>query len=108
MTEAKLCAVHGGSIGFQVLCTDLGGDKFTAIFEASGAAPYTVEIFRERSVKVEDNTGLHGFTAEDYELLRTLAQLDSGAADAICGEAFRAFDTLHDRLIETYAKTVRM
>ena len=61
--EAHLTTVRGGSTGFQILCNHVTADRITAAYTASGSAPYRVELFRERSVNVPENTGVHGFTA---------------------------------------------
>ncbi len=60
--EIKLSAVRGGSAGFQILFEGLEPGDIRAEFESESAG-FEVEIFRERAVRVEYNTGLHGFTA---------------------------------------------
>lgn len=61
--EIALCAVRGGSAGFQILLEGLEPGRICADFGAENSG-LAFEIFRERAVKVEYNTGLHGFTAD--------------------------------------------
>lgn len=70
--EARMTAVRGGSAGFQLLCTDLGGGRLRASFRSFGSAPYRAELFREISVNVPENTGLHAFTG-DWETAKDYA-----------------------------------
>ena len=98
--EIHLTAVRGGSAGFQILCNNVTADRITAAYTAAGSAPYRAELFRERSVNVPKNTGVHGFTA-DWETAKDYATRPA---------PFRVFDAIEPipsdgvaRLAETEA-----
>lgn len=69
LQSVRLKTAQGGSCGFQLRLSALPRGTLRVCFTA--AAPMTAEIFQELPVRVQQNTGVHGFTtdwdtAKDY------------------------------------------
>ena len=62
LQAVRLKTARGGSCGFQVRLSAL--PKGTLRASVSLSAPITAEMFTELPVRVQKNTGVHGFTAD--------------------------------------------
>lgn len=98
LTERRLNplrTVRGGSAGLCVLLSVPAGTRVTARFTSSGGA-FSAELFRLLPVRVEHNTGAHGFTA-DWETAKEYSTREApfdvfDAAMPLTGEGFTAGD----------------
>ena len=96
LTERRLNplrTVRGGSAGLCVLLSVPAGTRVTARFTSSGGA-FSAELFRLLPVRVEHNTGAHGFTA-DWETAKEYSTREApfdvfDAAMPLTGEGFTA------------------
>ena len=61
---------RGASAGFQILCRDIDAKTLTASVTWNGCAPILAECFRELPVRVTENTGLHAFTTNDWNVAK--------------------------------------
>ena len=59
---------RGASAGFQILCRDVPADTLRATVTWDGCAPIFAECYRELPVHVTENTGLHAFTTNDWNV----------------------------------------
>ena len=66
-------AARGASAGFQILCRDIDAKMLTATVTWNGCAPILAECFRELPVRVTENTGLHAFTTNDWNVAKGYA-----------------------------------
>ena len=62
LQSVRLKTAQGGSCGFQLRLSALPRGTLRVCFTA--AAPMTAEIFQELPVRVQQNTGVHGFTTD--------------------------------------------
>lgn len=98
LTERRLNplrTVRGGSAGLCVLLSVPAGTRVTARFTSSGGA-FSAELFRLLPVRVEHNTGAHGFTA-DWETAKEYSTREApfdvfDAAMPLTGDGFTAGD----------------
>ncbi len=64
---------RGASAGFQILCRDIDAKTLTAAVVWNGCAPILAECYREIPVRVTENTGLHCFTTNDWNVAKGYA-----------------------------------